>query len=155
MRRLLVFLGLLTASLGLVGQNSNDSRFPLMAWDYVDNPTILQSMHEAGITAVAFVPVRMLDSCERLQMDCIVVDERLSGQPRSKPFDGDQFRENLPTVVKEVGKHHSPYGYHVKDEPSEADFPGLAKAVAAVKNIAPGKWPSTCSPAKAHRTMLT
>lgn len=141
MRRLFVFLALSIVSLGVAAQDSHDSRFPLMAWDYVDNPAILQSMHEAGITAVAFVPVKMLDSCEQLEMNCIVVDERLSGKSRSKPFDGDQFRENLPSVIKEVGKHHFPYGFHVKDEPNESDFPGLAKAVAAVKELAPGKWP--------------
>src|ERR1044071_9498721 len=97
-------------------QPSNDSRFPFMAWDYVDKPTILQSMHGAGITSVAFVRPNMLNSCHKFDLKCIVFDERLSGTLWSKPFDGELFRKNLAAVVKEVGNHPALYGYHVKDE---------------------------------------
>jgi hypothetical protein len=98
-------------------------------------------MHDAGITSVAFVPPAMLDFCDRLNLKCIVFDERLSGSLWSKPFDGERFRKNLAAVIKEVGNHPSLYGYHVKDEPPESDFAELAKAVAAVKELAPGRWP--------------
>jgi hypothetical protein len=141
MRRILLGAIATLFSLAAVGQDAHDGRFEFMAWDYVDNPHILESMHDAGITSVAFVPAQMLDSCGRLHLNCIVFDARLSGDLWSKPFDGDRFRRNLSTVVKETGNPASLYGYHVKDEPPKSDFPELAKAVAAVKEMAPGKWP--------------
>lgn len=141
MRRITLVVVATLFSLAAVAQDAHDGRFQFMAWDYVDNPQILQSMQQAGITSVAFVPAKMLDTCGRLHLNCILFDERLSGDLWSKPFDGDRFRKNLSAVVKEAGTHAALYGYHVKDEPPESDFPELAKAVAAVKELARGKWP--------------
>src|SRR5512147_2145162 len=142
MRKLLLVL-LITAcaSAPVIAQNAHDARFPFMAWDYVDKPEILQSMRDAGITSVAFVPAKMLETCGRLNLHCILFDTRLSGTDWTKPFDGEQFRKLLPTVIKEIGNPKGLYGFHIKDEPPERDFAELAKAVAAVKELAPGKWP--------------
>jgi hypothetical protein len=123
------------------GQTTHDNRFPFMAWDYVDSARILKSMHDAGITSVAFVPARMLDACEKFNLKCILFDERLAVTQWDKPFDGDRFTRNLASIVREVGNKPALYGFHVKDEPDETDFRELAKAVAAVKKLAPGKWP--------------
>ena len=112
-----------------------------MAWDFADNPKLLQSMHDAGINSVAFVRPDMLDTCQNFDLKCIVFDERLAGDTWSKPFDGDQFVRNLPAVLKETKDKAAVYGYHIKDEPAATEFPELAKAVAAVKKLAPGKWP--------------
>ena len=142
MRKALLLLSIVSCvSISSSAQASTDSSFPFMAWDYVDETTILKSMHEAGITSVAFVPAKMLDACQRFSLKCIVFDERLSGTLWSRPFDGDRFQKNFAAVVKEVGNHPALYGYHVKDEPPESDFTELAKAVAEVKRLAPGKWP--------------
>jgi hypothetical protein len=122
-------------------QDLGNGRFPLMAWDFVDDPKVLQSMHEAGITAVAFVRPQTLDACQTNDLKCIVYDERLAGDLWSKPFNGDQFRKNLEILVKETSGKPALYGFHIKDEPNANEFPELAKAVAAVKAMAPGKWP--------------
>jgi hypothetical protein len=132
---------LLSFSVHLAGQSLGADRFPLMAWDYVDDPKVLESMHDCGINSVAFVHPSMLDACQRFDIKGIVFDERLAGKVWSKPFDGDRFRANFATLLKEVGDHPAIYGYHIKDEPSAKDYPELAKAVAAVKQLAPGKWP--------------
>lgn len=123
------------------GQSTHDNRFPFMAWDYADSATVLKSMHDAGITSVAFVPARMLEDCQKFKLQCIVFDKRLTQAQWNKPFNGDQFRRNLAAVVQEVGNKPALYGFHVKDEPAASDFPELAKPVAAVKKLAPGKWP--------------
>jgi hypothetical protein len=122
-------------------QDLGNGRFPLMAWDFVDDPKVLQSMHEAGITAVAFVRPQTLDACQTNDLKCIVYDERLAGDLWSTPFNGDQFRKNLEILVKETNGKPALYGFHIKDEPNANEFPELAKAVAAVKAMAPGKWP--------------
>jgi hypothetical protein len=115
--------------------------FPLMAWDYVDDRATLQAMRDAGITSIAFVRPRLLNDCQEFGLKAIVFDERISGSDWSKPFDGDEARKNLPAVIKEVGNHPALLGFHIKDEPHAREFPELAKAVAAVKELAPGKWP--------------
>ncbi len=112
-----------------------------MAWDFADNPKLLQSMHDAGINSVAFVRPDMLDACQNFDLKCIVFDERLAGHDWSKPFNGDQFVRNLPAVLSETKDKPAVYGYHIKDEPNATEFPELAKAVAAVKKMASGKWP--------------
>jgi hypothetical protein len=122
-------------------QSLSDGRFPLMAWDFAENPKLLQSMHDAGINSVAFVRPDMLDTCQNFDLKCIVFDERLAGDDWSKPFNGEQFVRNLPAVLQETKDKPAVYGYHIKDEPAAKEFPELAKAVAAVKKLAPGKWP--------------
>jgi len=122
-------------------QTKDENRFPFMAWDYVNDAHILQSMHDAGITSVAFVPAKMLDACQRFSLKCILYDERLVSNQWDKPFDGERFRRNFATVNNEVGNKPALYGFYVADEPSESGFAELAKAVVIVKKLAPGKWP--------------
>jgi hypothetical protein len=116
-------------------------KFPLMAWDYADDRATLTAMAECGITSVAFVPPRALDLCKDAGISAVVFDERISGGDWTKPFDGDASVRNLPTVIKEIGDHPAIIGYHIRDEPGPNEYPELAKAVAAVKKLAPGKWP--------------
>jgi hypothetical protein len=115
--------------------------FPLMAWDYADDRATLTAMAECGITSVAFVPPKALDACKEAGVGAIVFDERISGADWTKPFDGDAAVRNLPAVIKEIGDHPAIIGYHIRDEPGAAEYLELAKAVAAIKQLAPGKWP--------------
>ncbi len=115
--------------------------FPLMAWDYVDDPKTLEAMRDCGITCIAFVRPRLLDACQEHGLQAIVFDESVAGTNWSKTWDGDQARRNLPALAKKIGKHPAVLGYHLKDEPGANEFTELAKGVAAVKELAPGKWP--------------
>ena len=127
----IVFAGLLASSFrpSLFAQDLGKDRFPLMAWDYVDDPKVLESMRDCGINSVAFVRPKMLDTCSRYGIKAIVFDERLAGGLWSKPFDGDLFRRNFAELLKEVGNHPAIYGFHIKDEPNAKEYPELAKAV--------------------------
>ncbi|WP_428306224.1 hypothetical protein [Lacipirellula sp.] len=117
------------------------ARFPLMAWDYADDQATFEAMRDAGITSVAFVPIKALDLCHDASLQAVVFDERLSGATYHGPFDGAAVEQNLPAVLKEVGDHPAVLGYHLRDEPSPEQYPDLAKGVAAVRKLAPGKWP--------------
>lgn len=119
----------------------DDSFFPLMAWDYADSEATLEAMHDAGINAVAFVRPAMLDACQRLGLKAIVFDESVAGGRWDRPFDGDAAVRGIEAFIPKVNQHPAVYGYHLKDEPSAKEYPALGKAVAAVKRLAPGKWP--------------
>jgi hypothetical protein len=112
-----------------------------MAWDDVHDARTLESMRDGGITCVAFVRPSMLDACQEYGLKAIVFDESVAGTNWSKSYDGERARRNLPALLKQVGDHPAVMGYHLKDEPGAPEFPELAKAVAAVKELAPGKWP--------------
>lgn len=132
---------LLCGSAAGVGATEEPVKFPLMAWDYADDVATLRKMAECGITSVAFVPPKALDACKEVGIGAVVFDERISGGDWTKPFDGDAAVRNLPAVIKEVGDHPAVIGYHIRDEPGPGEYPELAKAVAAIKEQAPGKWP--------------
>jgi hypothetical protein len=109
-----------------------------MAWDYVDDEATLKSMADCGINAVAFVPVNMLDACQKYGIKAIVNDEEVMP---GGPFNGDRACKVLPGLIKKVNDHPAVYGYHLKDEPHAEEYPELAKAIEMVKQLAPGKWP--------------
>ncbi|MBA3480613.1 MAG: hypothetical protein H0T51_02255 [Pirellulales bacterium] len=108
------------------------TRFPLMAWDYAEDRATFEAMRDCSITSVAFVPIKALDLCGECDLQAIVFDERLSGATYHGPFDGDAVARNLPAVLKEVNDHPAVLGYHLRDEPSPEQYPGLAKGIATV-----------------------
>jgi hypothetical protein len=130
------------ANLAMVGSAAfAETKFPLMAWDYADDQATFEAMRDAGITSVAFVPVKALDLCKQCDLQAVVFDERLSGAAYHGPFDGAAVEKNLPAVLKEVADHPAVLGYHLRDEPSPEQYPDLAKGIAVVRKLAPGKWP--------------
>jgi hypothetical protein len=142
MKRLLLAMAIvgLTLEAAPAQPPATPVRFPLMAWDYAEDLATFEAMRDAGITSVAFVPIKALDLCHQCNLQAIVHDERLSGATYHGPFDGDAVARNLPNVLKEVNDHPAVLGYHLRDEPSPEQYPGLAKGIAAVHEQAPGKW---------------
>jgi hypothetical protein len=133
-----IFVLLAAASLGRAATNEI---FPLMAWDYVDDPKVLKDMSDCGVNCVAFIPTKMLDACEKYHLKAIVFDEKVCGTNYGNPFNAELAEKNLPALIKKVNKHPAVMGYHLKDEPGAAEFPALGRAVAVIKKLAPGKWP--------------
>jgi len=139
---LIVAFSILAVSAAFANEPATEAvRFPFMAWDYADDKATFEAMRDCGITSVAFVPIKALDLCHEAGLEAIVFDERLSGERYHGPFDGDAVVKNLPAILKEVGDHPAVMGYHLRDEPSPEQYPDLAKGVAAIRELAPGKWP--------------
>jgi hypothetical protein len=114
---------------------------PIMAWDYADDEATLKKMADCGINVVAFVPTSALDTCEKLGLQAIVYHERLTPARWDQPFNSAEANSVLPGLINEVNNHPAVYGYHLKDEPGGDQFAELAKSVAVLKQLAPGKWP--------------
>jgi len=140
MRKYLLYL--LIASFALRAHAAiNTNTFPLMAWDYVDDLPTLTAMRDCGITCIAFARPNFLRTCEKLGLQAIVFDENVTGNNWSVPYDGERARKNLGRLIKSSIKSPAVMGYHLKAEPHANEFGELAKAVAVVKEVAPGKWP--------------
>jgi hypothetical protein len=114
--------------------------FPVMAWNSppTDLPT-LRKMRECGLTLAGFVPPSALDAVQAAGMKGIVSDPRVNGYDWTN-VDEKAARERVGSLIAEVGKHPAVYGYNLRDEPSAALFPGLAKVAALIHELAPGKW---------------
>ena len=115
--------------------------FPIMAWNWAPrDPAVLQKMKEAGLTVAGFVAPDTLDLCEAAGLKAIVSDNRTSGYDWNN-VDEAKARENVASLVRQVGQHPALYGYYLRDEPPAAYFPGLAKVANLIRELSPGKWP--------------
>jgi hypothetical protein len=132
-------LGCLFASPSVQGEDKLPP-FPLMAWDYADDEDTLQKMADCGINMVAFVPVEALDICQKLGIKAIVYQAGITPAHWAAPFNAEEANKALPDLIKRVNDHPAVFGYHLKDEPDHSQFPELAKSVALVHDLAPGKW---------------
>lgn len=132
-------LGCLFASPPVHGEETTPP-FPLMAWDYADDEATLKKMADCGINMVAFVPVEALDICQKLGIKAIVYQAGITPAHWAAPFNAEEANKALPDLIKRVNDHPAVFGYHLKDEPDHSQFPELAKSVALVHDLAPGKW---------------
>ena len=117
------------------------SFFPLMAWDYVEDEDTIRKMAECEVNMIAFVPVRLLDACQKHGVKAIVYHPSITPARWDQPFDSVRANKTLPALIKQVNSHPAVYGYHLKDEPGGDQFAELAKSAALVRELAPGKWP--------------
>ena len=133
---------LLTTCCGLTAGAATDTNFfPIMAWNWAPkDPAVLQKMHEGGLTIAGFVAPDALDACQAAGLKAIVSDKRTSGYDWAN-VDEAKARENVTSLVGEVGQHPALFGYYLRDEPNAASFPGLAKVASLIRELSPGKWP--------------
>src|SRR5690349_6393250 len=99
-----LFAGI-TCSPAATLEDTQQTTFPLMAWDYAADAQTLTEMAQCGITQVAFVPdeLAVLDLCTSLGLQAIVFDESLSGDRWNRAFDHKGLIDNLPAVINKVG----------------------------------------------------
>jgi hypothetical protein len=120
--------------------------FPIMPWEiqsekqtFLDQPGHgIESLRACGFDTVAFVRPNQLEQVESAGMRALVGrpgDLRVNWREMS---DGAIF-DHVARLVDESGESDALIGYFLADEPSAPEFPALAKAVAAVKQLAPGK----------------
>jgi hypothetical protein len=118
--------------------------FPIMTWElpprstrFTDAHAGLSSLDECNFTVAGFVQPAMLPECKRLGLRAIVFggDEiRRWGK-----LSDDQIEASVTNLVHGTEHDDTVLGYFICDEPGVAEFPAIAKAVAAVKRLAPGK----------------
>ncbi len=133
---------LLTVFSSISAQLTADTNFfPIMAWNWAPkDPAVLQKMKEGGLTVAGFVAPDALDACQAAGFKAIVSDARTSGYDWAN-VDEAKARQNVESLVREVGGHPALYGYYLRDEPNAGLFPGLAKVAGLIRELSPGKWP--------------
>lgn len=100
----------------------------------------LQGMQECHFTVADVSDAQDYALCEKLGLAVIVTEvPHLTGPEWEKLSDADIDRK-VKRMIEKGGKSEAIIGYQLCDEPSATAFPALAKAVAAVKKYAPGKF---------------
>jgi hypothetical protein len=118
--------------------------FPVIAWGgSPSDPELLRGMKEAGITVSGFCKPEDLDKVQAAGLHCYVTDKRisLSHEEWGKVLPEDQLRENIASLVRQVGNHPAALGYFLLDEPNYSMMANLGKAAAILRELAPDKWP--------------
>ena len=116
------------------------SFFPLMAWDYVEDEDTIRKMAECEVNMIAFVPVKLLDACQKHGVKAIVYHPSITPARWDQPFDSVRANKTLPALIKQVNSHPAVYGYHLKDEPGGDQFAELDRPVAlGAEIVTPGQ----------------
>jgi len=127
--------------------------FPILPWSpyhgwkkpfIEDRANGLESIAECNFNMAGFVFRRDLRRCEKLGLGAILLpvdeaDTSPSYRREWKKLPDEEIERRIKQMIRVCGKSPAIKGYFLMDEPGVADFPALAKAVAAVKKHAPGK----------------
>ena len=127
--------------------------FPILPWSpyhgwkkpfIEDRANGLESIAECNFNMAGFVFRRDLRRCEKLGLGAILLpvdeaDTSPSYRREWKKLPDEEIERRIKQMIRVCGKSPAVKGYFLMDEPGVADFPALAKAVAAVKKHAPGK----------------
>ena len=128
--------------------------FPILTWDpqhgwtkpFTEHPKNgLEAIAECNFNMAGFVFPKDLKKCQKLGLGAIVLPASQSDFTNFEYFriwsklSDDEIDARIKKVVREAGSNPAVKGFFIVDEPHVREFPGLAKAVAAVKKYAPGK----------------
>ncbi|HZZ41974.1 MAG TPA: hypothetical protein VFE58_03490 [Tepidisphaeraceae bacterium] len=118
--------------------------FPIMTWELPPRSALIRDPHaglgsiaECGFNTASFVRPEDLSECRRLGMHAIVYSEPL--RVKWNAITDAQIEAYVRELIKGTANDPTVLGYFLKDEPGVGVFPALAKAVAAIKRLAPGK----------------
>ena len=124
---------------------AGDTFFPITPWEipwnkgsHLDDVVNgIGSLRECGYTVACFPVPAQLPDCEKAGMRAIVA---LPGPKINwHKLSDEQIAATAKKLVGDTAKSESVLGYFLTDEPGVEEFPALAKAVAEVKKLAPGK----------------
>lgn len=122
--------------------------FPILPWNYY----AARKMSDRGTTGLAgvgqshfnfapFVFPKELALCRELGLSAIVGPEDGSTlkELRGANYSAKEVDRRVRKMIDDAGSNPAVKGFFIMDEPGVRDFPLLARAVAAVKEHAPGK----------------
>jgi hypothetical protein len=127
--------------------------FPILPWSpyhgwkkpFVEHrQNGLESIADCNFNMAGFVWPKDLRRCEKLGLGAIVLPadgDAVSPAYRRewKQLSDEAIERRIKQLIRAAGKSPAIKGYYIMDEPGIVDFPALGKAVAAVKQHAPGK----------------
>jgi hypothetical protein len=127
--------------------------FPILPWDPYHgwgSPAVesrnpgMESIAQCNFNVAGFVLPKDLPMCRKLGLGAIMLTTDPSFTNVQYIYQWQKLSDaeidrRVKSAGQAAGNDPAVVGYFINDEPGTADFPALAKAVAAVKKYAPGK----------------
>jgi hypothetical protein len=143
-----------TANRFAAGDITQPDFFPILPWDAYhgrNKPFIehrengLESIAECNFNMAGFVLPRDLSRCKKLGLAAIMLpaEEAYASSKYLREWrtlSDAEIERRVKVMIRAAGSSPAVKGFFIMDEPGVKDFPPLAKAVAAVKKHAPGKF---------------
>lgn len=139
---------MMVACAGGTVRAADDAEFTIMPWELLpratqfdDEKVGLTSIKECGFTTASFVLAEQLPTCRKLGLKAIVRWDPPGSKANEKWTDltDEQIEQRVRGIIGSTANDDTVTGYFLRDEPGVVEFPALAKAVALVKKLAPGK----------------
>ena len=139
-------LVLIIAAMTAPAAHAADADFyPILPWEtpwsrpgMFDDPKVgVSSLRDCGFTTAAFATAEQVPLCEKAGLRAIVGPAKKEVDWRK--LSDEQIEQSVQQLVGTTAGSDAVIGYFLMDEPGAQYFPALAKAVAAVKKLAPGK----------------
>jgi len=115
---------------------------PQRGWDGTTRHTQgLEAIAACNFTVAGFVEPDDLPACEALGLSALLYDPAFcqGAQPDWASLSQDEADDVIRGWMAHGGDSPAVYGFFIYDEPGANDFPALARAVDAVRRLAPGK----------------
>lgn len=137
------------------GNRLSAEDFAILPWGWTPgDKEALREIRECGFNLAGFVRSEHLDLVRAAGLKAIVSDPSTHVGDAEAAFGDEEIRRRVEALIKRVGRLPAVYGYYLRDEPSAAVFPGLARWSRAIEAAAPGAaayinlFPNYASPAQ-------
>ncbi|GMU23313.1 MAG: hypothetical protein AMXMBFR13_33920 [Phycisphaerae bacterium] len=116
--------------------------FAVLPWGWTAaKPEALEEIRACGFNLAGFVSGDGLDAVAAAGLKAIVHEAPLHVGDPTADLAKDQIKDRIAPVVERVRQHPAVYGYYLRDEPSAAMFPALARFSAVLRDLDPKALP--------------
>jgi hypothetical protein len=116
--------------------------FAILPWSWAPaDREALADIRDCGFNLAGFLKPEHLDLASQAGLQCIVSDASIHAGDAEAALPEDEIARRVDAVAERTANHPATFGYYLRDEPSAAIFPGLAKWAAAVTKAAPQALP--------------
>jgi hypothetical protein len=112
--------------------------FAILPWSWIPaDREVLDGIRACGFNLAGFVAPEALDAVQAAGLKAIVSAAETNVGDAEAGLADDEVQRRVKALVGLVGQHPATFGYYLRDEPSAAVYPGLARWAAAYAGAHP------------------
>ncbi len=112
--------------------------FAILAWGHTPGDAdTLRELRACGFNLAGFVAPEHLDAVAAAGLKCIVSTRETHVSDAAASLDDAAIQPRVAALTERVAGHPAVFGYYLRDEPSAALYPGLARWAAAFRRADP------------------
>jgi hypothetical protein len=116
--------------------------FVILPWSWAKGSVeYMKEIRACGMNLAGLVDVKDLDAVRAAGLKCLVFDPSIHAGDAECALSAEEIGKRVDAVAARIRGRSEVFGVYLRDEPSSAVYPGLAKWSAAVKKALPGLIP--------------